>query len=185
MEAEQSESQTVERAVKTIIDTFDKEPSRDGIVDTPARVARMYKELLTPKEFTFTTFDANGYDEMILSKDISFYTLCEHHMLPFFGTVTIGYIPGKTICGLSKLARTVEYYSRGLNTQEYMTQSIANFLQDRLYANGLGVLIRGRHLCQEMRGIQKRSDMVTSCLKGVFLTEQKAREEFLLICQQP
>lgn len=180
MEIINSKSQIIESAVKVILAIF-VDSTREGTKETPSRVARMYQELLTPIEFNFTTFDANDYDEMILSKDIPFYTLCEHHLLPFFGTVTIGYIPGANICGISKLARTVEYFSRSINTQEYMTQNIANFLQKQLSPRGLGVIVRGRHLCQEMRGIQKRSDMVTTCLKGLFLTEQKVKEEFLIL----
>jgi GTP cyclohydrolase I len=98
--------------------------------------------------------------------------------LPFFGTVHIGYIPNGTIVGLSKLARTVEYYSKRLNTQEYLTNNIAEFLNTKLKPRGIGVIITGRHLCQEMRGIKKRGEMITSALKGIFLEEPKVKQEF-------
>ena len=119
---------------------------------------------MTPPEFNPTTFDAKGYNQMIMERGITYYTFCEHHMLPFFGTVDIGYIPDDKIIGISKLPRTVEYYSKMLNTQEYFTDNIAKYLQEKLKPKGIGVVVRGRHLCQEMRGIKKRGEMVTSCL---------------------
>ena len=105
-------------------------------------------------------------------------------MIPFFGTVTIGYIPSDHIIGISKLPRTVEYYSKRLNTQEYFTENIANYLFDKLKPRGLGVIVKGRHLCQEMRGVKKKGEMVTSSLKGVLITDNIARKEFLDLCQK-
>ena len=133
---------------------------------------------MTPPEFNPTLFSANGYNQMILEKGIQFYTFCEHHMLPFFGVAHIGYIPDKKIVGLSKMARTVEYYSKGLNTQEYLTNNIARYLLYKLEPKGIGVIIEGRHLCQEMRGVKKRGNMTTSSLKGLFLSKTKVKQEF-------
>ena len=169
---------TLENNVKEFLDILGEDSNRNGLRDTPKRVARAWIELTTPPEFSLTTFDSNGYDEMIISKNIQYYTFCEHHLLPFFGTVHIGYIPNGTIVGLSKLARTVEYYSKRLNTQEYLTNNIAEFLNTKLKPRGIGVIITGRHLCQEMRGIKKRGEMITSALKGIFLEEPKVKQEF-------
>ena len=169
---------TLESNVKEFLDILGEDSNREGLKDTPKRVARAWIELTTPPEFSLTTFDSNGYDEMIISKNIQYYTFCEHHLLPFFGTVHIGYIPNGTIVGLSKLARTVEYYSKRLNTQEYLTNNIAKFLNTKLKPRGIGVIVTGRHLCQEMRGIKKRGEMITSALKGIFLEEPKVKQEF-------
>ena len=169
---------TLKSNIKEFLDILGEDSNREGLKETPKRVAKAWKELTTPPEFSLTTFDSNGYDEMIISKNIQYYTFCEHHLLPFFGTVHIGYIPNGTIVGLSKLARTVEYYSKRLNTQEYLTNNIAEFLNTKLKPRGIGVIITGRHLCQEMRGIKKRGEMITSALKGIFLEEPKVKQEF-------
>ena len=169
---------TLENNVKEFLDILGEDSNRNGLIDTPKRVARAWIELTTPPEFSLTTFDSNGYDEMIISKNIQYYTFCEHHLLHFFGTVHIGYIPNGTIVGLSKLARTVEYYSKRLNTQEYLTNNIAEFLNTKLKPRGIGVIITGRHLCQEIMGIKKRGEMITSALKGIFLEEPKVKQEF-------
>ena len=115
---------------------------------------------------------------MIVDKDIPFYSLCEHHILPFFGTVKIGYIPDKKIIGLSKLARIVEHFSRRLNTQEYFADNIANYIETKLQPIGVAVVVKGRHLCKEMRGAKKQGEMVTASLRGVLRDDIKAREEF-------
>jgi len=178
MEINNSATQVLESAVKAILAQFD-DPAREGLKDTPARVSRMYQELLTPGTVDFTTFQSNGYDELIVSRDIPFYSLCEHHLLPFFGTCTIGYLPAERIVGISKLARAVDFFSHRLNTQEYMTQNIAKFIDERLAPRGIGVIVQGRHLCQEIRGIKRRSEIVTSCLLGTFQTDPALRQEFL------
>ena len=121
---------------------------------------------------------------MIIETGIQYYTFCEHHLIPFFGKAVVGYIPDEKIIGISKLPRTVEYFSKRLNTQEYFTENIADFLMEKLNPKGLGVVVRGRHLCQEMRGIKKRGEMITSSLKGVMLTDNTARKEFLNLCQK-
>ena len=168
----------LEKNIKQFISLVGDDVTRDGLIDTPRRVAKAWGELLIAEDFTLTTFDSNGYDEMIISRDINYYTFCEHHLLPFFGVAHIGYIPNGKIVGLSKLARTVEYYSRRLNTQEYLTDNIAETLNNALKPKGIGVIIEGRHLCQEMRGIKKQGKMITSSLKGIFMEKPKVKQEF-------
>ena len=150
----------------------------EGQKETPARMVKMYEELLTATEPTITVFDSNGYDQMIIDNDIPYFTFCEHHVIPFFGKVKIGYIPDKKIIGLSKLARIVNYFSKRLNTQEYFTQNIANYLNEKLNPLGVGVIVTGRHLCREMRGAKTNGEMTTSALLGVF-RKIEVREEFL------
>tara|TARA_Y100000034_G_C6858209_1_gene390287 strand:+ start:381 stop:917 length:537 start_codon:yes stop_codon:yes gene_type:complete len=175
---------SLENNIRQTLFFLGEDIDRDGIKDTPKRVAKAWRELLNPEPFDLTTFDSNGYDEMIISKDIQYYTFCEHHLLPFFGKVSIGYIPNGKIVGLSKLARTVDYFSKRLNTQEYFTDNIANYLNDKLKPVGIGVVITGRHLCQEMRGIKKRGNMLTSALKGAMLEKSEAKFEFIELCNK-
>jgi|TARA_Y100000310_G_C20284667_1_gene624275 GTP cyclohydrolase I len=175
---------SLENNIRQTLFFLGEDIDRDGIKDTPKRVAKAWRELLNPEPFDLTTFDSNGYDEMIISKDIQYYTFCEHHLLPFFGKVSIGYIPNGKIVGLSKLARTVDYFSKRLNTQEYFTDNIANYLNDKLKPVGIGVVITGRHLCQEMRGIKKRGNMLTSALKGAMLEKSEAKSEFIELCNK-
>ena len=169
----------LEKNVEEFLSLIGEEIDREGLAGTPKRVARMWGQLLQPDEFHPTVFDSKGYDQMIVERDISFYTFCEHHIIPFFGTVSIGYIPRKKIIGLSKLPRTVDYFARMLNTQEYFTNNIATYLNDLLKPKGVAVVIKGRHLCQEMRGIKKRGEMITSSMSGVFMNKIEAREEFM------
>lgn len=169
----------VTEAVRAILATYD-DPHREGLQATPERVARMYAELLTPQPFTFTTFDAEGADQMVVVRDIAFYTLCEHHLVPFYGTVTLAYIPAQKLAGLSKLARAVEYFARRLQTQERLTNQVADFLVERLEPLGVGVVLQAEHLCMAMRGVQKPgARTTTSALRGVFLEKPEARAEFL------
>lgn len=156
------------------------DPDREGLRETPARWAKMFAEVTGGHSFEFTTFPNDGYDQMVVQAGIPFYSLCEHHLVPFFGTATVAYIPGRRIVGISKLGRTVEHYARHLQVQERMTQQVANFLQEKLSPKGVGVILRARHLCQEMRGIRKPgTETVTTALKGAFLTKEAARQEFL------
>ena len=175
---------SLEQNLQEFLTLIGENVEREGLKDTPKRMAKAWRELMSPNAFSLTTFNSNGYDEMIISKDIRYFTFCEHHLLPFFGVVHIGYVPNGKIVGLSKLARTVEFYSKGLNTQEYLTNNIAEFLDERLSPKGIGVIVTGRHLCQEMRGIKKQGEMITSCLKGVMLTNSTARKEFLELCKK-
>jgi len=176
----------LEENISSFLMLIGEDVKREGLIDTPKRVAKMWKELLAEPNFVpaVTTFNSNGYDQMIVERGLTYYTFCEHHILPFFGTVDIGYVPSNKIIGLSKLPRTVNHYSRRLNTQEYFTDNIATFLFNILEPLGLGVIVRGRHLCQEMRGIKIKGEMITSSLKGVFRTNDTARKEFLNLCQK-
>ena len=170
-----------ENNIARMLQMIGQDPNREGLRDTPKRVAKAWFELVKQDDFNLTTFSSKGYDEMIISRNIKYYTFCEHHFLPFFGIAHIGYIPDKKIVGLSKLARTVEYYSKTLNTQEYLTNNIANKINDALKPKGIGVVVEGRHLCQEMRGVKKEGNMITSCLKGMFRDDLNVKKEFLAL----
>ena len=139
-----------------------------------------FDEFLNPPKFAMTTLDAEKTDEMIVQLDIPFYSFCEHHLLPFFGKGYIAYIPDKKIVGLSKLARTLETFSRRLQNQERITNQVADYLQENLQAKGVAVVLKARHMCMEMRGV-KTSDTntVTSKLLGYFRTDERTRAEFL------
>ena len=180
METNDTVTQVIKDSIKNILTIYD-EPDREGLKDTPERVARMYDSLLYAEEPKITVFESKEYDAMIIDKDIAYYTFCEHHLLPFFGTVKIGYIPDGKIIGLSKLARIVDYYSKRLNTQEYFTKNIANYLMDKINPLGCGVIVEGRHLCREMRGIERRGNMITNIMYGVFKTNSITRQEFMTI----
>jgi len=184
MENNSTDSQVAKVAVNPesyiahLLKFFGYDIHKPSLQETPARVIKMYGELLNSPEPKITVFEAGDYNQMIIDKDIPFYSLCEHHMIPFFGTVKIGYLPDKQIIGLSKLSRIVEHFSRRLNTQEYLTQNIADYIDDKLKPLGVGVIITARHLCREMRGAKSKGEMITSALKGVFF-KQEVREEFM------
>jgi GTP cyclohydrolase I len=175
----------LEGTIRSMLSQLGEDIFRPGLRETPTRVAKMYRELLTPQDFTFTTFDADGYDEMIVESNIEFFSLCEHHLVPFFGSVTIGYIPKGKVCGLSKLSRAVESFARRLQMQERMTSEIAQFLQTQLDPVGVGVIIHARHLCQEMRGVKKRNLITTtSAMLGAMRDNASARAEFLSLTKE-
>lgn len=166
-------------AVKDLLTALG-ETDREGLKETPKRIAKFYNEFLNPPEFTFTVFDGETYDEMIVQKDIPFFSLCEHHMAVFFGTATVAYIPNEKIVGLSKLARTVKYYSRRLQNQERITTQIANRLQKELNPNGVAVILTARHFCMEMRGVKTHDvSTTTSKLIGSFKNEHETRAELM------
>jgi GTP cyclohydrolase I len=169
----------MESAIRFILSHYDN-IEREGLKDSPKRILKAWNELLTAEEPKLAIFDAKNYNQMISDKGINYYTFCEHHFLPFFGDVKIAYIPDKHIIGLSKLSRIVEYFSKRLNTQEYFTQNIADYLDSKLKPQGLGVLVTGRHLCKEMRGVKKNGIMTTTAFKGNFY-EESIRKEFLSI----
>jgi GTP cyclohydrolase I len=148
---------------------------------TPERFAKMLRDLTKPDEFEFTTFPADGIDEMVVVSNIPFYTLCAHHVIPFFGTAAIAYIPKNEIVGLSKLARTVQHFSKGLNVQEGLTHLIASYINDKLDPVGTAVVMRAEHLCMTMRGAQvPGAKTTTSAMLGAFADHDKqARSEFL------
>jgi len=172
----------IEEQVRKIIEEIDKDPNREGLKDTPKRYIKFLKEFTNPPDFKFTTFDSEGYNEMIIQQNIPFYSLCEHHIAPFFGYATIAYIPDKKIVGLSKLARTLDHFSRRLQNQERITQQVAEELQNQLQPQGVAVIIKAKHLCMEMRGVKKHDTWTTtSKMVGAFGEEgdHKTRDELL------
>jgi GTP cyclohydrolase I len=153
----------------------------ESLCETPSRVARMYAELLTPLPFNATTFpNDGGYDELVVATHIPFHSLCEHHMLPFTGVAHVGYLPGDRIIGLSKLARVVDHFARGLQVQERLTTQVAAWLDEELAPKGVGVVLEAEHLCMSLRGVQKPgARTVTSALHGVVRDDPRTRQEFL------
>ncbi len=174
----------IEDSVRDILVALGEDPDREGLVKTPERVARSYEFLSSgyqqdPDEVIGDALFTEDYSEMIIVRDIDFFSLCEHHMLPFYGRAHVAYVPDKHIVGISKLARLVECYARRLQVQERMTSQIAGFIHDKLKPLGVGVVIRAEHMCMRMRGVQKpNSSVVTSSLLGVF-QERDTRQEFM------
>jgi GTP cyclohydrolase I len=176
---------TIGNAVRDILLSIGEDPERQGLLKTPDRVARMYDELtagyrIDPvKLINGALFDVD-YSEMVLVKDIEFYSLCEHHMLPFFGRAYVAYIPNGKVIGLSKIPRIVEMFARRLQVQERMTAEIANFLQETLNPKGVAVLVEGAHMCAMMRGVKKsQASMSTTTMLGAFKDDPVLRSEFL------
>lgn len=166
-------------AAKSLLAALGQDINREGLLETPKRVAKFYREFLNPATFNFTVFDSEGYDQMIVQRDIPFFSLCEHHMAPFFGVAHVAYIPAKKIVGLSKLARTVEHYSRRLQNQERITNQIAQRLQDELNPQGVAVVLSARHFCMEMRGVRTHDvHTTTNKLIGEFFDSHETRAEF-------
>ena len=175
-------AQAAETAVSRLLQALGHDLSREGLRETPRRVAKMLADLCTPEPFTFTVFDAEGMNEMIVQSNIPLQSLCEHHMLPFVGTAAVCYIPKGKIVGLSKLSRAVRYCSRGLQNQERITKSIADMLEQNLQPMGVGVVLRARHLCMELRGVRDPDVWTTtSCMRGALMEDAKARAEFLAL----
>jgi GTP cyclohydrolase I len=174
----------IENLVAELIGEIGEDPKREGLLETPKRVAKSFEKLFggysqKPSDVV-TVFDGENYDEMIICKNIDFYSHCEHHMQPFFGQVSIGYIPDKNIIGLSKLPRLVEIYSRRLQNQERLTMQIANALNDIIKPKGVGVVIEGKHFCMLARGVEKQNSMMTtSYCTGLFKKNAITRSEFL------
>lgn len=163
-----------------LLEVLGEDPTREGLLETPKRVLKFYREFLSPPDFNYTSFDSEGYDEMIIQKDIPFFSLCEHHMAPFFGTASVAYIPDKRIIGLSKLARTVETYSRKLQNQERITNQVAQKLVDELQPKGVAVILTARHFCMEMRGVKTHDvSTTTSKLVGAFKDNVDTRNELM------
>lgn len=178
METQSPVTQDLASSVRTVIAGFD-DPTREGLRETPQRYIKFLEEFLNPPVFKFTTFDAEGYDEMIVQRDIPFYSLCEHHLAPFYGTGFIAYIPDKKIVGLSKLARVLDKFARRFQNQERITKQVADFLMEELKPQGVGVVLRAQHLCMTMRGVQKHDTWtITSQLTGQFL-DSSCRSEFM------
>jgi GTP cyclohydrolase I len=174
----------IERAFREIIEAIGEDPEREGLRDTPERIARMYGELfgglnVDPQSLLKTQFDV-AHDEMVILKDIPFYSICEHHFMPFHGVAAVGYIPDGKVVGLSKLARLVEAFARRPQIQEQLTGQIADAIMEALEPDGVAVVIEAEHLCMTQRGVKKPgSRMVTSATRGLFRTENLTRGEFL------
>src|SRR3954454_20679887 len=172
-----------ERAVAGLLTALGRAPDSVHLADTPRRVAKAYEEMLTPREFELTTFpNDEGYDELVLAKDIPVQSMCEHHLLPFAGVAHIGYLPGDRILGLSKLARVLDLFARDLQVQERLTQQVADWLQENLNPRGVGVVVEAEHLCMSLRGVRARgSRTTTSALHGVLREDARSRNEFFAL----
>ena len=192
-EHEGGETKTIERpsreqaeaAIRVLLAYAGDDPAREGLLETPKRVAKAYDELFAgyredPAEVLAKVFqDVEGYGDMVLVRDIPFHSHCEHHMVPFYGTAHIAYFPSKGVVGLSKLARLVDVYARRLQTQETMTQQIADAIEDQLQPRGIAVLIEAEHMCMAMRGVRKMgSSTVTSVFTGLFREEPAEQARF-------
>jgi GTP cyclohydrolase I len=170
--------------VTRLIEALGEDITREGLVDTPRRFTRFLRDFLAPDPFEMTTFKNEGIDEMIVQSSIPFFSLCEHHLAPFFGEAAVAYIPGSKIVGLSKLSRTVEMFARRLQNQERITQQVAEFLMGTLEPKGVAVMLRARHLCMEMRGVRTHDVFTTtSCLTGAFKDHPETRAEFLTLAR--
>ncbi|WP_145248019.1 GTP cyclohydrolase I FolE [Aeoliella mucimassa] len=174
----------IERAVREILAAVGEDPDREGLLETPARVARMYAELFSglheDPRIHLEKYFTEKYDEVVLVRDISFNSMCEHHMLPFSGKAHIGYVPKGKVVGLSKLARVVEVVSRRPQVQERMTETIANLLIDELDVKGVAVVIEASHSCMTIRGVRKPGSLcVTSAMKGLFRSNESSRSEVM------
>ncbi len=176
---------SLEAHVRAILVALGEDPDREGLENTPARVAKAWTFLTggyreDPDKIINGALFTEDYQEMIVEKDIDFYSLCEHHMLPFHGKAHVGYIPRKKIVGVSKLARLVDAYARRLQVQERLTNQIAHTIMDRINPLGAAVVMEAEHMCMRMRGVQKQnSTIVTSALLGAFRTQEKTRAEFM------
>ncbi|WKZ37647.1 MAG: GTP cyclohydrolase I FolE [Anaerolineales bacterium] len=177
--------EAVEKAVHSMLTAFGEDPQREGLKNTPNRVARMYPELLSgyradPIKLVNSALFTVDYDDMVIVRDIEFYSLCEHHMLPFLGRAHVAYIPRGQVIGLSKIPRIVDVYARRLQVQERMTRQIADFINNLLKPQGVAVVVEALHLCSMMRGVKKHdARMTTSTMLGSFRTKIATREEFL------
>jgi GTP cyclohydrolase I len=172
-----------ERAVADLLRALGRDPGSAHLVETPRRVAAAYAELLTPTPFRATTFpNDEGYDELVLARDVPFSSLCEHHLLPFSGVAHVGYLPGDRIVGLSKLARVVEHHARDLQVQERLTEQVAGWLERELEPKGVGVVLEAEHLCMSLRGVRASgSRTVTSAVRGILRTDARSRAEFFAL----
>jgi GTP cyclohydrolase IA len=175
-----------ERAAGDLLIALGADLENESLRETPRRVAAAYAELLTPQPFSLTTFpNDEGYDELVLARGIPFHSLCEHHMLPFHGVAHVAYLPGERILGLSKLARVVELFARGLQVQERLTTQVADLLDERLAPKGVGVVLEAEHLCMTLRGVQKPgARTTTSALRGRVREDERTRAEFISLTQE-
>jgi GTP cyclohydrolase I len=181
---------SMEEQIRFILESLGEDPEREGLVKTPQRVAQALTFLtrgydMDPAKVINDALFTEDYQEMIVQKDIDFFSLCEHHMLPFFGKAHVAYIPHHKIVGISKLARLVDVYARRLQVQERMTNQIATIIMEKLDPLGVAVVIEAEHLCMRMRGVEKQNSMViTSTLLGAFQNRQETRNEFMTLIRQ-
>jgi GTP cyclohydrolase I len=179
------EEDPIARMVQTLLGEIGEDPTRDGLEQTPSRVAKAFRFFTqgyqqNPREVLSEALFDVSYDEMVLVKDIEFYSLCEHHMLPFFGRAHVAYIPNGKVLGLSKVARLVEIFARRLQVQERLTVDVAETIENELSPRGVAVVIEAIHLCMMMRGVQQQNSFaITSSLRGVFQSDSKTRSEFM------
>jgi GTP cyclohydrolase I len=174
----------MEDQIRKIIELIGENPEREGLLETPHRVSKAYEKIFSGYGIDpiseLTVFENEGYDEMIIVKDIEFYSTCEHHMLPFFGKVHVGYLPDKKIVGLSKIPRFIEIFSRRMQNQERMTSQIAEAIDKMLKPKGVGVVVEAKHFCMMARGVEKQgSSVTTSAVVGRFKSDINTRSEFL------
>jgi len=181
-----------EAAVRTLLLWAGDDPSREGLVETPQRVAKAYKELYSgyaedPHDILDRVFEeVDGYQDMVLVRDIPFFSHCEHHMVPFIGKAHIGYYPSKGVVGLSKLARIVDVYARRLQTQETMTAQIADVIEEALEPRGIAILVEAEHMCMSMRGVQKQgSSTLTTQYRGIFRDDPAEQVRFFTMVKSP
>lgn len=185
----QVDRERIKKAVVEILLAIGEDPQRSGLEETPDRVARMYEDIFGGEKENIAEVLGKvhelEHDEMVIVKDINFYSMCEHHMVPFFGVCHIGYIPdSKRIVGISKLARIVEIFSKRLQVQEHFTTEIADAIMEHVKPKGVGVVVKARHLCMEMRGVRKPgASTITSVVRGTFRSDIRTREEFLKLIE--
>jgi GTP cyclohydrolase I len=181
----------IEGLIEELLREIGEDPGREGLVRTPGRVARAFEFLtqgyqLDPQKILNDAVFEESYNEMLIVKDIDFYSLCEHHMLPFFGRAHVAYVPNGRIVGLSKIARLVEMYSRRLQVQERMTNEIAQVIEKVLQPRGVAVIVEAQHLCMMMRGVQKQNSYaISSAMLGAFESDPKTRGEFVQLIHKP
>ena len=184
-EVKDKKKAAIEESVRTLLTNVGEDPDREGLQRTPDRVARMYDELLSgyhtdPVKMINDALFTVDYSEMVIVKDIDYYSMCEHHMLPFYGKVHVAYIPNGKVIGLSKIPRIVEMFARRLQVQERMTEQIADFINEVVQPQGVAVVAEGVHMCSMMRGVKKaNASMITSAIRGTFKDDPKTRAEFM------
>ncbi|EAK0827018.1 GTP cyclohydrolase I FolE [Campylobacter fetus] len=188
---DQNRKAEFEKCVKTMLEILGENPDREGLLNTPKRVAKAYEFITSgywqdPKDVLNDAMFDSSNNEMVLLKDIEFYSICEHHLLPIIGRAHVAYIPDGKVVGLSKIPRMVNIYTRRLQIQEQMTEQIAQALQDAISPKGVGVVIEARHMCIEMRGVEKiNSTTTTSALRGMFIKNAETRKEFFDLINSP
>ena len=180
----------IKEITSALLDEIGEDTNREGLLETPSRVAKAWEYFsqgyrLTPKEVVGDAIFSEECNDIIAVKDIDFFSLCEHHLLPFYGVVHVGYLPGDKIMGISKIPRIVDVFARRLQIQERMTKQVADAIEDILQPKGVAVMAEASHLCMQMRGVEKKASfMVTSAMRGAFKENHKTRDEFLTIISQ-